>query len=99
MLWFASFETVLSDINLDTLESSSQGEKIWHPWKKKKDRLIHDLLCSKGLLPTRLCNKIALAQRKMETLLGAEFETLDWILDLNVNLMIFSINWLNFSLF
>jgi len=47
----------------------------------------------------RLCNKIALAPRKMETLQGAEFETLDWILDLNVNLMIFLINWLNLSLF
>ena len=27
VLWFVGFETVLSDINLDTLESSSQREK------------------------------------------------------------------------
>ena len=34
-------------------------------------------------------NKIALAVRKMETLLGAEFETLDWILYLNVDVKTF----------
>ena len=44
-------------------------------------------LCSKALLP----NKIALVARQMETLLGAEFETLDRILYLNANLKIFSL--------
>ena len=47
-----------------------------------------DHLCSKGLLP----NKIALAARRMETLLGAEFKTLDSILYLNVDLKIVFIN-------
>ena len=36
-----------------------------------------------------LPNKMALAAGKMETLLGAEFETLDWILYLNVDFKIF----------
>ena len=66
----------LSNINLDMLESSSsQREKTYSS----------DRVCSKGLLP----NKFALAGRKMETLLGAEFKTLDWILYLNVDLQIF----------
>ena len=43
-------------------------------------------------------NKIALAARKMETFLGAEFETLDWILCVNVDLKIGFISWLNLSL-
>ena len=41
--------------------------------------------------PTRLCNKIALAARKMETHLGAELKTLDWILYLNIKLNFVSI--------
>ena len=66
----------------------TKGENITSI-KEKKDRLICTLMitCSKVLLP----NKIALVAGEKEALLGAEFETLDRILYLNVNLEIFSL--------
>ena len=60
----------------------TKGENITSI-KEIKDRLTlhtHEYLCSKALL----LEKIALVAAKMETLLGAEFETLDRILYLAV---------------